>query len=312
MIQININRDAPKTIRRTFAIGDEWLYYKFYTGAKTADLILVRMIKPLTEDLLIEELIDKWFYIRYSDPQLHIRVRFHVLNQDAIFNIIQRIRDQAAYYIENDLIWKIQTDTYQREVERYGPDTVEYFETLFFYDSQMMVHLLGSIEGDDGERMRWLFGLRALDSLLNDFLYSMKDKAELMSKLRERTGREFLMSRVFKMQLENKFRLERSSINAVMDVSNDSKNPILPLLSAIEQKSRMSRAVAKNIIEILNPTGTSREQLDGQIPNFSHMMLNRLFRTKGQLHEMVLYDFLSRYYRSEIARNESAKKTHKQ
>ena len=43
---------------RTFITGSEWLYYKFYTGPKTADLILTNLIKPVSETLL-EEGIEK-------------------------------------------------------------------------------------------------------------------------------------------------------------------------------------------------------------------------------------------------------------
>jgi hypothetical protein len=32
------------------------------------------------------------------------------------------------------------------------------------------------------------------------------------------------------------------------------------------------------------------------------MMLNRLFRSKNRLHELVLYDFMNRYYKSELAK----------
>jgi len=40
--------------------------------------------------------------------------------------------------------------------------------------------------------------------------------------------------------------------------------------------------------------------------SYSHMMVNRLFKSKQRLHEMVLYDFLHRYYKSEIARQKYA------
>jgi len=46
--------------------------------------------------------------------------------------------------------------------------------------------MLDMIEGDEGERVRWLFGLRAIDSLLADFLYPMEEKYELVTRLREK------------------------------------------------------------------------------------------------------------------------------
>ena len=36
--------------------------------------------------------------------------------------------------------------------------------------------------------------------------------------------------------------------------------------------------------------------------SYIHMLINRLFKSKQRLHEMVIYDFLFRYYKSEIAK----------
>ena len=75
-------------IQRNFSIGSEWLYYKLYTGHKTADFILTEVIKPLTEEFLEKGLIDKWFFIRYADPKHHIRLRFHCLDTKNIGKVI--------------------------------------------------------------------------------------------------------------------------------------------------------------------------------------------------------------------------------
>jgi len=52
--------------KRTFIIGDEWLYFKVYTGYKTADTLLTDTVFPLSQYLLKEKLIDHWFFIRYA------------------------------------------------------------------------------------------------------------------------------------------------------------------------------------------------------------------------------------------------------
>ena len=72
-------------------------------------------------------------------------------------------------YIEQDLIWKVQVDSYQREIERYGIGAMEQAEELFFHDSRMIVDMLDMIAGDEGEKYRWFFALRAIDTLLDDF-----------------------------------------------------------------------------------------------------------------------------------------------
>ena len=63
--------------QRTFFIGSNWLYYKFYTGPKTADVVLTELVKPVGEKFIKQQKLDHWFFIRYADPQKHLRVRYH-------------------------------------------------------------------------------------------------------------------------------------------------------------------------------------------------------------------------------------------
>ena len=47
---------------------------------------------------------------------------------------------------------------------------------------------------------------------------------------------------------------------------------------------------------------------DDYVRSIIHMTMNRLFRSKNRLYEMVIYDFLFRYYQSALARIKYAKK----
>jgi len=302
----NTNQTQPQPLKRTFIPGDQWLYYKFYSGPKTADVILTETIKPLTEEFLSHNLIDHWFFIRYSDPGLHIRVRFHVLNPANILPIIQAIRDGVNPYVELNLIWKIQLDTYQREVERYGVNSMEVGEKIFYYDSKMIVDMLSLIEGDEGERIRWLFGLRAVDTMLDDFRYEMEQKYDLVTMLRENFGREHGMNKSLKDQMEKKFRDSRAEINELLDRKTDQVSEMLPLFQLLDQKSAAVRPHVEEILKLIE-NNKLQMTLNDLMASYSHMMINRLFKSKQRTHEMVLYDFLHRYYKSEIGRRKYAK-----
>jgi thiopeptide-type bacteriocin biosynthesis protein len=295
-----------KPLKREFIVGDEWLYYKFYTGPKTADFILTEIIKPETEALLSRKIIDHWFFIRYADPQLHTRVRFHIAAPQSLGVVIQRIRSLLIPIVEQNLVWKVQLDTYQREVERYGSNSMELAEQWFFHDSQMVVNMLALIEGDEGEQIRWQFALRAVDSLLEDFRFDMEQKFELITVLRENYGREHGMNRNLKDQLEKKFRAHRSVIDELMARSSDAVSEMLPLFKLLEQKSAAVQPLAEEILS-LHRKRKLQVHLNDLMGSYSHMMVNRLFKSKQRTHEMVLYDFLHRYYKSEIARRKYSK-----
>lgn len=296
------NQASGQDLQRTFIIGDEWLFYKFYTGPKTADTVLSQMIKPLAEQLLASGDIDKWFFIRYSDPQLHTRVRFHIKNPQALLKVIQTVNSLIKPFIAQDLIWKVQVDSYQREIERYGVRSMELAETLFFYDSQMVVDMLDLIEGDEGERIRWLFGLRAVDTLLEDFRYAMEKKFELVTRLRDSFGKGFGLNRTLKDQLEKKFRDDRIVITDILNHTNDRESEMFPLFQLIDRRSEGFKPNAEEILKLYDNKNPDPFLLDDLMGSYSHMMVNRLFKSKQRLHELVMYDFLHRYYKSEIAR----------
>ncbi len=295
------------TNKRTFIPGNEWLYYKIYTGVKTADMILTEIIKPVTEHLLADKLINQWFFIRYADPHSHLRLRFHISDPGKLGDIIHYFNHFIKPLIDQNIIWKIQTDTYQREIERYGLSTIHLAEELFYHDSTLITNTLDLIEGVEGEKIRWLFSLRMMDELLDGFNYSLEEKMKLLNHLAMGFGKEFGINSGLIKQLSNKYRNEKKEISTVLNRNLDKDNEMLPLFELLNTKSELSQ---KAIAGILNAK-TKNElniPLDNLLGSLIHMMLNRLFRSKQRLHEMVLYGFLFRYYKSEIAKLKYQKK----
>ncbi|MCK8523084.1 thiopeptide-type bacteriocin biosynthesis protein [Aquimarina sp. D1M17] len=278
--------------QRSFIIGGEWLYYKIYTGPKTSDLVLTELIKPVTDALLANNIIDKWFFIRYADPKHHIRVRFHYTDAKNVGEIINALHEPLQHYISQDLIWKIQIDTYQRELERYGQSTMEASETLFYYDSKMIVDFLDMIDEDEGEELRWLFSIRAMDAMLADFGYDEDQKLALMERLKTGFGQEFGMNKFLKKQMDKKFREQQEKIKAFLHFTREEKPDLAPILDVLETKSKLSIPVVNEIKPLVDEA-----RLHDLMGSYQHMLMNRLFRSKNRLHEMVLYDLLFRTYK---------------
>jgi thiopeptide-type bacteriocin biosynthesis protein len=298
--------EHAETVSRTFSIGSEWLYYKIYCGVKTTDTILTEVIKPLTELLIKQQLIDNWFFIRYADPDIHLRVRFHFTNLKHIGAAIDLFQKAIAAYEENGLIWKVQTDTYQREIERYGQNAMLLGEQIFYYDSKCIVDLLDMIDGDEGEEIRWLFAIRMVDTLLVDFNYSEEQKRDLLEDLKTSFALEFNMNKDLKRQLDKKFRTYRISIVDILDVKNDKTSELKTLFEILNKKSIHIKPIVNQILE-LHQNNQLPLSLNNLLASYIHMLLNRLFKNKQRLHEMVVYDLMWRTYRSEIAKEKSIK-----
>jgi thiopeptide-type bacteriocin biosynthesis protein len=290
-------------VQRDFILGDEWFYVKIYTGVKTADTILLEVIEPLVNELLNKGIIDKWFFIRYSDPDFHLRVRFHLTNIPSLSSIIIKLNALIKPHLENNLVNSLQTDTYTRELERYGNYTINEAEDLFFHDSNMTLEMLKLIEGDEGEQYRWHFACMAVDSLLSDFNYSEQEKLNLMERFQHGFGQEFGMNNHLKVQLDKKFREERGLMRTYLLKVNDFYQPFYDIL---DKKSSVSNKVIKRIIS-LHQNNNLEQDLNNLLGSYIHMLLNRIFKSKQRLNEMVIYSLLFRFYRSEIARQKNEK-----
>ena len=148
-------------LKRNFCLGSEWIYFKIYTGVKTADIILTEHLHPIIKQLQQEKAIQKWFFIRYKDTDNHLRIRFLIAKNQNVSKIIDSFYPVFNDLIENNLISKIQTDTYNREIERYGETTMEDSESLFWYDSELVLAYLNLKPQFEKEE---LFSIKSLNT----------------------------------------------------------------------------------------------------------------------------------------------------
>jgi thiopeptide-type bacteriocin biosynthesis protein len=295
------------TAQRTFSIGSEWLYYKFYAGIKTADKLLAEVIRPLTEELIEKKYIDKFFFIRYTDPENHIRLRFHFSDLTKIGFVISFVYKAIEPYLQEGLISKVQTDTYNRELERYGINSMEIAESLFYIDSVVTLNLLDLIDGAEGEVIRWQFAIRSIDDLLTNLKFNSTEKLQLLEDMKTAFFREHGESKELKLQLDAKFRTERKLVEDILDRSQDEAREIQPIIELLEWKKEQVQPLAEKIIE-LNKANQLQVELKELTSSYIHMLLNRLFMARQRTYEMVVYDLIYRYYKSMAGREKSRMK----
>ncbi len=282
--------------QRNFIIGDEWLYFKIYTGYKTSETIIREAIMPLVEYLLKKQIIDKWFFIRFTDPKYHLRIRFHLIDKSRIAEIILIFNNTFKQYVEDDLIWKVQTDTYKREIERYGANSIEFSEDFFYIDSMTCINLIKELQGNETENTRWLISLKMIDVLLNDFGYNLQQKNDLLKVMQESFGKEFGLTKDARKQLGIKYRTYKNEIENIINGTILKEYEYI-----IIEKSTRLKSIIHNILN-LKTNNILAMELSNLLTSYIHMMLNRIFRTNQRKYELVIYDFLFRYYYSQITR----------
>ncbi|WP_051579830.1 lantibiotic dehydratase [Pseudonocardia acaciae] len=125
--------------------GGEWLYAVLYCSTDRQPEILATRLPALVECL--REGVERWFFLRYRDPEPHLRLRFHG-RPGALAALLPRLRDWAAELRAGGMCRRLALDTYEPELERYGgPDAMAAAETAFQADSEAACTLLRLVHG---------------------------------------------------------------------------------------------------------------------------------------------------------------------
>ncbi|MBC9929454.1 lantibiotic dehydratase [Chitinophaga qingshengii] len=287
-------RPDTTSLPRQFMPGSEWLYVKVYCGTRTAEDFLEVTLLPLVQQLEEAQLIDKWFFIRYNDPDHHLRIRFHhATNTDFWKTVLEQFYAAVQAFPGKDLLYRIQTDTYEREVERYGAATMEMSETVFYYDSEAVLQIIQLLDEEEGEDYRWQLALRGTDMLLHDFGFTPDEKTAFMERLQQGFFREFGGDKALLLQLNNKYRREMRTVQQILNPHEDEASGFLTAVSFFRQRSEKIR-------RLLHQYGPLPEKA-ALLSSYIHMFLNRIFLANQRKQELVLYHFLHKHYASQAA-----------
>lgn len=278
-----IPKPAPtpqRPVRRSFPPSSEWCYAKLYTGPATADRVLIDVVGALVEGVVRRDLAQTWFFVRYGDPSWHLRVRF----QGDAGAILPLLEQTCAPALDDGRLWRVQLDTYEREVERYGgPEGIALSEQVFRHDSEAALALVRSVVADD----RWKLALVAIDRMLSDLGFTPDYKHAWAARQRDAFGAAFGMTSALKGQLGTSFRHHRSELAQLLDADD---GPILQRRSAgLRPLGAQLRAQGMNLGELA--------------ASYAHMHVNRMLRTAHRQQEIVIYEFLRRLYVARRARS---------
>lgn len=277
-------------MNRVFSLGSEWVYFKIYSGYKIADVILLEYLNEKIEFLTSQNIIKKWFFIRYNDSDSHLRIRFQVNKVDDVFHVVKELNPVFEDLLHKNFIWKVQNDTYLREMERYGLHTIEDSETLFYFDSKMIMDYLSLKNNFKNDKTLLLFSFLSIDSFLNAFSLSTSEKLALLDDMQHGFKKEFNATKVLKTQLDKHYRELEKEISTVMNF--DESYELSPLYEIINEKSSNIQPIFQSIKENLEIN------LNSFLSSHIHMMINRQFTSRQREYETLIYDHLFRYYKT--------------
>ena len=151
------------------------LYLKLYGPRDLQDAILTRL--PQLAERTVGEA--SWWFIRYEDPEPHLRLRIN-LGTGSAGEAAGQVGTWTSQLRDHGLVTRVNWDTYYPETARFGGDTaIETAEAFFAADSRAaltqvtatgrrngpapqaltaasMVDIVRSVIGSDAAAMRWL------------------------------------------------------------------------------------------------------------------------------------------------------------
>ena len=123
--------------------GTDWLYAKLYAPRTTEDDLLTGPVAQLCARVVETGVADSWFFIRYADPDPHLRLRFHGTPESLVARLLPMVSSWANDLVRDGADLRLCFDTYEREVGRYGGrDGIVVAEEVFASDSSAVIEML--------------------------------------------------------------------------------------------------------------------------------------------------------------------------
>lgn len=266
----------------------EWLSaYLFFHGdiySPVADQLVAQLVTPFVAHCQENNLIDQYFFIRYSENGPHIRLR--LFGTPTVLENTVKPALQEQLLPDMDLRWI----PYEPEIARYGgPAGIAIAEDFFHQSSQTSLQLISQFLGK-GQGARLGKGLLAMVVLIHAFYNERAEAAHFFHNYS--TG--YLKSRVRNPELQthwrNKFQqgFDKQSAMLAAYVNEtwkrlDANAPVTPVLDAYYRQMETSKTRFASAFE----AGDLRQQDDTPftdwhnatraiISSYVHMMNNRL------------------------------------
>lgn len=270
-----------------------WIYFKIYCSELSVDRILKNELKKFISDSMKNHLVKYWFFIRYSDPCHHIKLRMKMKKGENCIDILEGLNKAIIKLVKNNYIWNVEIGSYSRELVRYSFLHYRFTEQLFHIDSVFFLKALGFLKSNE---LKFLYNFKSSLDFIKLFYASDNELLNFIKRLESSFKKEFKANKITQKQLSKKYRNLHSKIDIFMDVSKDDQHNIL--------RNNLSKRLI-NINEILSnriPSKNSNQKYDF-VSSHIHMNTNRVFLTNQRLYEMITYDHLYRYCNSLIQRN---------
>lgn len=271
-----------------------WLYVKLYTSVTLADAVVRKGLADLVTRIRRRDETVDWFFLRYSDPDFHLRVRVRVAEDgdrgDMWTEVDSWVRELQSAGLIDRIVWA----DYTPETWRYGgPDAMALAERLFSVDSELVARVAASDTDDPSVRAR--VALTCIDRI---YRFGGLDTRQIWSLL------EGALSAVDRSIIKRWNKSYRDWRAVIRDLgrSRAETYPLVPdeLTDGMFSWCNAFGAALQAYQELETNGGLCRP-LREILPVFVHMHVNRLSKADPNENERCYLHWLRRWYREVLA-----------
>ncbi|TCP58059.1 thiopeptide-type bacteriocin biosynthesis protein [Tumebacillus sp. BK434] len=162
---------------RVYLPGSEWLFLKLYGASAREEELIGWHLQEFCKQLAESGLVRKSFFMRYGDPDLHLRLRLHGVQERLTGDVLPEVHRFSRQLQAEGLLARLVIDTYDPEVERYGGgDLMKLAEEVFAADSQAVMHWIGLRRSGQLSLELELIGVVSLIDIMEQFGLSFAEQ----------------------------------------------------------------------------------------------------------------------------------------
>ena len=278
---------------------DEWIFIKLYAEPSTLDRVLVSIIGVVIAEARHQHLLASWFFVRYSDPDNHLRVRLRASSKSRVFALKALLDTHLKPAVNSKELWKIQTDIYSPEYERYGGARgMQIAERFFEIDSDAALAVTSLSLQNYNDDLQWQGALLAMDQTIRALYPTHAERLVFTKQVRDAYAKDSRWSgrSLSALGLRTLFQ-EHGALHFI----DDPNKPVHPSSETV--LFDVAAAHKRSVLPVVTDFVSDRDRVSVGKDSFTtsvlHMLVNRFLRSDQNLHEVMLYGLLWRLYEKE-------------
>ena len=261
--------------------GSEWLFVKLYCPRNREEDVISESMFTFAENALASGFADSWFFIRYSDPEPHLRLRFHGSADRLMRQLFPHVCEWASRMMSDGFCRKFLFDTYEQEVERFGGlRGMTASEAVFSADSRSAVGLLRCLRTKLWPHDQTTFLALSIDDLLYGLGLSETDRLGWYRRQATPGGQD----------LGSEYRQRKSVLRSLLGQPEQflSTQPGgVQIVSVLEERRKALAPIVQGLRQLADQ-GVLSQSLDTLFASFVHLHVNRLAGLDSQGEQRIL------------------------